>query len=295
VTNYHVVDGAQKYYVFLSDNSLLPAQLIGVDPADDLAVLKITTPKHLSTISFGDSSLLQVGDSVIAIGYPVADLVNVITSIGKIDGSTVTNGIISALEREQPWGSGGKITDAIQTDAELNPGNSGGALVNMQAQLIGIPTQILTYEDSTAKVVTPANRPIKGIGFAIPSNRVAFVASQLIQYGYMVHTGHATIGATLVSVTPALATLDSLAIDHGAYISEVEAGGPAALAGLQTGDVIVRVNTTPITNALDMTDALMPMDAGATVTLGIVRGTQQMQVKVKLQASPTSVQIIGKG
>lgn len=290
VTNYHVVDGVQKFYVLLFDNSRLPAQLIGVDPVDDLAVLKINTPKHLSAIPFGDSSHLQVGDSSLAIGYPVPYAINDISSIGKIDGSTVTGGLISALGRQQPGTVGGVITDAIQTDTEINPGNSGGALVNMQAQLIGIPTQGPAYEDTGVKVITPDNRPIKGIGFAIPSNRIAFVTSQLIQYGKMVHTGHATIKATLVSVTPALALLDGLAVDHGGYLSDVDPGGPAALAGLQTGDVIVRVNNVPLTNALDITDTLMPIDAGTTVTLDVVRGTQQMQVKVKLQELPTNVQ-----
>jgi S1-C subfamily serine protease len=313
VTNYHVVKGGSIYYVQLFDNSLAPVQLTGIDPADDLAVLKLNTTRHLPVLSFGNSSRLQVGESVMAIGFPEIDLINGIDLVGIVDGSTVTGGLISALGRHGETPDDG-IIDAIQTDAELNSGNSGGALINMQARLIGIPTQGLMYEGSGleikpgVRVITPRNRPIKGIGFAIPSNRVAFVAGQLITYGRMIHSGHATIKAIMVSVTPALARLNNLVANRGAYISAVERGGPAALAGLRRGDVIMRVNNTPITNELDVTDALMPLDAGTRVTLGIMRGSRQLQVKTTLQelslaaqATPTpqsssaSTPVVGKG
>jgi len=284
VTNSHVVQVGQRYFALLFDNSLAQVRLIGNDPADDLAMLKITTNRHLPVMAIADSSHLQIGDEVMTIGYPVPLQINErnLQAIGSVDGVTTTGGLISALGRDLTTATDG-IVDAIQTDAEINPGNSGGALVDMQAQLIGIPTLASAYEYPGAAVITSDNRPIKGIGFAIPANRIAFVARQFMHDGRLVHSGHATISATLVSVTPALAAMDSLAVDHGAYISDVQADGPAAQAGLQTGDVIVRMNKTPIMHTLDLTDALMPLDASTVVTLDVLRGTRQMQVHLKLK------------
>jgi S1-C subfamily serine protease len=284
VTNSHVVHSGQRYFALLFDNSLAQARLIGNDPADDLAILKVTTSRHLPAMAIGDSSHLQVGDGVLTIGYPVPQQINErnLQAIGSVDGVTITGGLISALGRDLTTASDG-IVDAIQTDAEINPGNSGGALVDMQAQLIGIPTLASAYEYPGAAVITSDNRPIKGIGFAIPANRIVFVARQFIHDGRMVHSGHATISATLVSVTPALAAMDSLSVDQGAYISEVQANGPAAQAGLQAGDVIVQMNKTPIRQTLDLTDALMSMDANTTATLHVQRGPRQMEVNVKLK------------
>jgi S1-C subfamily serine protease len=291
VTNYHVVHTGQRYFALLFDNSLIQLRLVGGDPADDLAVLKTMTARHLPTLSLGNSSHVQVGDDVLTIGFPVPLQINErdLNAIGSVDGATVTGGLVSAVGRDLTTADDG-IVDAIQTDAEINPGNSGGALVDMQGRLIGIPTLASTYENPGATVITAENRPIKGIGFAIPANRIAFVVQQFIQYGRMVHSGHATIGATLVSTTHALADLDSLAVDHGAFISNVQADGPAAKAGLQAGDVIVQVNKTPIEQALDVTDALMPIDANTTITLGVVRGTRQMQISTRLKERAIQVQ-----
>jgi S1-C subfamily serine protease len=171
VTNNHVVDGAQSMTVTLYDGTNLQAQLVGTDPADDLAVVKISPPsKGLTVVQFGDSSKLAVGQDVMAIGNPLG-----ITQ-------TVTNGIISALGRSVSEGQGGAtIPDAIQTDAAINPGNSGGALVDMQGHLVGIPT--LTAIDPEF------NTPASGVGFAIPSNRVAIVVPQIISTGSVTHNG----------------------------------------------------------------------------------------------------------
>jgi len=166
VTNNHVVSGAQSIEVVLSDGTHLPAQLVGTDPADDLAVLKITTSKQLTVATLGDSSKLQVGQDVLAIGNPLG-----VTQ-------SVSQGIISALGRTVSEGQGGAtITNAIQTDAALNPGDSGGALIDLQGNLIGIPTLGLIDPEFN----TPAN----GVGFAIPSNTVATVVSQLIANGHV--------------------------------------------------------------------------------------------------------------
>ena len=164
VTNNHVVDGAQTIQVVLYDGTKLPAQLSGTDQLDDLAVLKIQPPRSMAVATLGDSSKLRVGQEVLAIGNPLG-----ITQ-------TVTNGIISALGRTISEGQGSAtISDAIQTDAPINPGNSGGALVDLQGNLVGIPT--LTAIDPEFN--TPAN----GVGFAIPSNRAQIIVSQVIQKG----------------------------------------------------------------------------------------------------------------
>jgi len=166
VTNNHVVTGAQSIEVVLSDGTHLSAQLVGSDSADDLAVLKITTQQKLTVAILGDSSKLQVGQDVLAIGNP----------LGITD--SVTQGIISALNRSVSEGQGGAtISNAIQTDAAINPGNSGGALIDLQGNLIGIPT--------LGAIDAEFNTPANGVGFAIPSNTVAAVVSQLIATGHV--------------------------------------------------------------------------------------------------------------
>lgn len=261
VTNFHVVNGAFAYRVQLFDNSPLQnAQLVGVDPVDDLAVLKINTSKRLSVMPIGNSSQLQVGDSVLAIGNP--DDVP----------QTVTRGIVSALGRvalENMHGQLVPLVDLVQTDAAINPGNSGGALVNTRGELVGIPALGLEPSQYTL------------LSFAIPSNRVRFVAPQLIQYKRLVHSGHSSIGVTATSVSAEVAELDSLPVSQGALITDVVRGRPGLLAGLKPGDVIVRLNDMPITNAQDLTDALALVEPGSTVTLEIVRNGQQMQIAVK--------------
>ena len=169
VTNNHVVNGAQSINVVLYDGTRFTAQLVGTDPADDLAVVKINTSKTLTVATLANSSKLQVGQEVLAIGNPLG-----ITQ-------TVTNGIISVLGRSVSEGQGGAtIPDAIQTDAPINPGNSGGALVDMQGNLVGIPT--LTAIDPEF------NTPASGVGFAIPSNRVNFIVPQIIADGSVTRT-----------------------------------------------------------------------------------------------------------
>jgi S1-C subfamily serine protease len=264
VTNNHVVAGAQSMSVTLYDGSKLPAQLTGTDPADDLAVVKITPPSSgLTVATLGNSSKLQVGQEVLVIGNPLG-----ITQ-------TVTNGIVSALNRNVSEGQGGgTIPNAIQTDAPINPGNSGGALVDMQGTLVGIPT--LTAIDPEFN--TPAN----GVGFAIPSNRVAFIVPQIIRTGSITHTGRAALGVSVATVTPTLAAQDNLAVDHGVLIVNVTPNGPAASAGLKSGDVIVQVDNKPVTDVQSLADALLSKNPGDTVTVTVYRGNQQMTFNVKL-------------
>jgi len=161
VTNNHVVSGAQTINVVLKDGTSLTGQLVGTSPANDLAVVRITPFAHMTVAQIGDSLKLSVGQEVLAIGNPLG-----ITE-------TATQGIVSALNRSVTESTGVTITNAIQTDAAINPGNSGGALINLQGQLVGIPT--------LTAINTESNTPASGVGFAIPSNLVAAVLQQIIK------------------------------------------------------------------------------------------------------------------
>ncbi len=263
VTNNHVVAGAQRVEVVLFDGTRLPAQVVGTDPADDLAIVKINPTSNLTVATLGDSSKLQVGQDVLAIGNPLG-----ITQ-------TVTKGIISALGRNVSEGQNGTtIPDAIQTDAPINPGNSGGALVDMQGNVIGIPT--------LAAIDPEFNTPASGVGFAIPSNRVKFIAPQIIDTGKVTHTGRAVLGVRVTTVDQALAAQDNLAVDHGVLIVSVTPNGAAAQAGLQQGDVIVGIDNRNITDVQALGDALVGKNPGDVVSVKVYRGSQQLTVNAKL-------------
>ncbi len=263
ITNYHVVNGAQGIQVVMSDGVHLTGHVAGVDPTDDLAVLKINPPANITVATLGDSSKLLVGQEVLAIGNPLG-----ITQ-------TVTNGIISALNRSVSEGQGGaNIPDAIQTDAPINPGNSGGALVDLQGHLIGIPT--LTAIDPEFR--TPAS----GVGFAIPSNRVNFIVPQIIKDGQVTHTGRAGLGIEVIDVDPNVAAQYSLAVTQGVFIAKVVDGGAAAHAGLQQGDVIVQIDNQTVTDSASLTGALITKNPGDTVSVKVYRGNQQLTVNATL-------------
>ncbi|HEY4385530.1 MAG TPA: trypsin-like peptidase domain-containing protein, partial [Ktedonobacteraceae bacterium] len=257
VTNDHVVNGAQNIQVVLSDGTKLPAQLTGTDQTDDLAVIKINPPANMAVAKLGDSSKLMVGQDVLAIGNPLG-----ITQ-------TVTNGIVSALGRQVDEGQNGvTIPNAIQTDAPINPGNSGGALVDLQGNLVGIPT--LTAIDPEFN--TPAN----GVGFAIPSNRVNYIVPQIIQSGKVSHSGRAALGVSVASVDQVMAAQNNLAIDHGALITSLVAGGPAEKAGLRVGDVIVQLDGKDVNDISSLSDIMATKNLGDKVPVKVYRGTQQL-------------------
>ena len=270
VTNNHVVLGATSIQVTLSDGTALPAQLGGTDPADDLAVIKIAPPSSgVTVVTLGNSSQLRVGQGVIAIG-------NALGNPG-----TVTSGIVSALNRNVPEGPNGPtLPDAIQTDAPINPGNSGGALVDMQGNLIGIPT--------LNAINTEFNTPANGLGFAIPSNRVSFIAPQIIATGQVTHTGRPMLGALVTSVDQNLATQEHLSVNSGVLIKQINNGSPAASAGLQVNDVIVQLDRTSIHDTSDLSTALLQHKPGDRVALKLYRGSQQLTVNVTLGELPTS-------
>jgi len=263
VTNNHVVAGAQTIQIVMSDGAKLVGQVVGTDPADDLAVVKINPPANMPVATLGNSSQLKVGQEVLAIGNPLG-----ITQ-------TVTHGIISALNRTVSEGQGGaNLPDAIQTDAPINPGNSGGALVDLQGNVIGIPT--LTAIDPEF------NAPASGVGFAIPSNRISFIISQIIQSGKVTHTGRAALGISAVAVDQSVRFQDNLSVSSGVLISRLVPGGGAQHAGLQVGDVIVQVNHQDVTDTSTLTAALLAESPGDTVPVKIYRGNQQMTINVRL-------------
>ena len=263
ITNNHVVNGALNIAIVFYDGKSASAQVTGTDPTDDLAVLKVNPAPQLTVAKLGDSSKLLVGQTVLAIGNPLG-----ITQ-------TVTSGIISALGRNVSEGQNGPtIPDAIQTDAPINPGNSGGALVDLRGDVIGIPT--LTAIDPEFKA------PASGVGFAIPSNRVQFIAPQIIQTGKVTHTGRAALGVKVTTVDAQLAAQDNLTVNHGALIVDVVSNGPAAQAGLKAGDVIVQLDGQQVQNVSSLSDALLSKSPGETVSVQVYRGNQQLTVKVKL-------------
>jgi len=264
VTNNHVINGARTIQVTLFNGANVTGQLAGADPTDDLAVVKFTPPSaNITAATLGDSSKLQVGEDVLAIGNPLG-----ITQ-------TVTNGIVSALGRSVSEGQGGAtIPGAIQTDAPINPGNSGGALVDLQGNVIGIPT--LTAIDPEF------NAPANGVGFAIPSNRVRLIAPQIIATGTVAHTGRAALNISVEPVDPNLAQMNNLVTTSGVLITAVQPGGAAAKAGLQAGDVIVQVDNTPVIDTQTLSDALLNKDPGSTVAIHIDRGNQQLTINVTL-------------
>lgn len=270
VTNNHVVSGAHSIEIVLSNGNHLPAQLTGTDPADDLAIIKITPPASgLTVATIGDSSKLLVGEDVLAIGNPLGN------------NETVTHGIVSALNRTVSEGQGGAtIPNAVQTDAPINPGNSGGALVDLQGNLIGIPT--------LSAIDPEFNTPASGVGFAIPSNRVSFIAPQIIQNGRVTHTGRAILGVSVQSVDAAVAAQNNLAVNAGVLVGDVSSGGPAAAAGIRAGDVIVGINNQSVTSTDSLSSVLANYNPGNTVGVHIYRGTQQLAINVQLAELPAS-------
>jgi putative serine protease PepD len=272
VTNNHVVAGFASFSVKLSDGTSHAATLIGQDAQDDLAVLK-TDVTNATPIAFADSSQVQIGEFVVAVGSP----------LGLEQSATF--GIVSALNRTEQEDSstsftgqgGATLTGLIQTSAPINPGNSGGALVDLNGRLVGIPTLGATGTQGES---------VSGIGFAIPSNRVKTVATQLMQGGQVANSGQGFLGiegqdAAAQNASQSGVTIQGFAADaHGA--------NPAQAAGAQVGDIIVAVNGQTITNTADLASAILPLAPQTKVTLTILRNGSHMDLHVTLGERPTS-------
>jgi putative serine protease PepD len=252
VTNEHVVEGATSVKITFSDGSTYDATVVGSDPSTDLAVLKVDAPaSELHPLALADSDNVAVGDGVVAIGSPYG-----------LEG-TVTTGIVSALDRTIQSTNGYSIPGAIQTDAAINHGNSGGVLLNMQGKVIGVTSQI--ESESGGNV---------GIGFAIPSNTVRSVVDQLVS-GKEVE--HAYLGVSLQT-----------AESGGAQVATVTSGSPAAEAGLKAGDVVTQVDGETVTSADDLTAAVLARQPGDTVSITVERDGSTKTLKVTLGTRPSS-------
>jgi putative serine protease PepD len=251
VTNAHVVAGANTFTVTLANGHRHPATLLGSFPPNDLAVVHVEgdtpPPAH-----FGHSKALAVGDIVFAIGNPLGLR------------SSVTEGIISSLGRTVSEGNGIALPSVIQTSAAINPGNSGGALVDLESEVIGIPTLAALDPEF-------GQTPAAGIGFAIPSDAVKLIADQLISSGKVTHSGRAFLGVRLATT-----------FGGGAMVASVEAGGPADSAGIAPGDVIVAVDKTPVTSADELAAVLAPIKPGKTVQVEVVRNGKKLTFDVKV-------------
>jgi len=243
VTNAHVIDGADKIIVTLKDQRQFFAQLIGKDNKADIAVIRIQ-PDRLTAMRFANSKKLRVGDFVVAIGNPYGL------------GQSVTSGIVSALGRS---GLGIEhYEDFIQTDAPINPGNSGGALVNLRGELVGINTAILGGR----------NGGNVGIGFAIPSAMIINIKDQIVQNG---HVERGQLGIEIQDVRPSLVKAFQLPDGQGALISAVISNSPAALAGIQEGDVITRINGVVVTNSSKLKSMIGNLRMGSQVNVEYIR------------------------
>jgi S1-C subfamily serine protease len=272
LTNYHVVQGAQTIEVTLGDQSHYTAKYIGADTRNDIALVQIDLKgRKVAALPFGDSRTLLVGQRVLAIGNPFGFQ------------GTLTTGVVSSLGRTVQTSDTTFIDEAIQTDASINRGNSGGPLLNSHGEVIGINSAIYAPTGTTA-----------GIGFAIPINTAKRVAEDLITLG---HVRRSNLGAEGRALWPELARALNLGVDEGILIERVTAGGPAAqagirggnrsvLAGLQAlqigGDVLVAVDGKAIKNQVDLDLILNRTQPGDTVTLTIVRDGKKMDVPVKL-------------
>ncbi|HWZ57312.1 MAG TPA: trypsin-like peptidase domain-containing protein [Verrucomicrobiae bacterium] len=272
LTNFHVVQGAQTISVTLGDRSHYEAKFIGADERNDIALVKIDPKdKKLPALTMGDSDSLQVGQRVLAIGNPFGFQ------------STLTTGVVSALGRTVQTGQTTVIDGAIQTDAAINQGNSGGPLLNTRGEVIGINSAIYTPSGTTA-----------GIGFAIPISTARQIAEDLITEG---RVRRASMGVSARVLTPAMAEALRLPVNEGLLIERVSPGGPAERAGLKGGerqailgmsrivlggDVVTAIDGRPISGQMDLNLALNRKRPGDTVKVEYYRGGQKMQAEVKL-------------
>ncbi len=256
LTNHHVIDGAEKITVQMNDNKTFDAKVIGSDPPSDLAVLKIEA-SNLPFLNLGNSDNVRIGDIVLAIGNPLGI------------GQTVTAGIISAKGRRTGL-SDGSFEDFLQTDAPINRGNSGGALVNLNGELIGINSQILSDSGNGGNI---------GIGFSIPSNMAKSVEEQLLKDG-KVHRG--LLGVNIQNITEETAQALDLKDTKGVLVSNVQAGSAAEKAGVKRGDIIVGINGETIEDSNVLRNKVAETQPGSDIKLTVMRDGREEEFTAKL-------------
>jgi len=260
LTNNHVVESSSEVLVLFGENEEYRAKILGTDPQTDIAVLKVDKARNLKPIAIGDSSKVEIGQFVLAIGNPFG--------VGR----TVTMGIISATGRGELGITG--YDDFIQTDAAINPGNSGGALVDPGGRLVGINTAILSRSAGNV-----------GIGFAVPVNMARNVMDQIVKSGKVVR---GFMGVNIQDLTPAIRSAFKVSEGQGALISGVERGGPADKAGLQRGDVVLSINGQPVEDSRDLRFKIASIRPGSSARLQVLRDGQRREVNVVLGERPES-------
>ncbi len=258
VTNWHVVTGGASFLVILADGTELEAELVGEDPRNDLAVVKIDPAAVPGGARFGNSDALQPGQTVLAIGSPLGEF-----------GNTVTRGIVSALNRDQLDLPGlcGNYSNLIQHDAAINQGNSGGPLFNLQGEVIGVNTLGIP--------ISQGGVPVQGLFFAVPSNTVIQVAQQMIAQGFI---SSPYFGIGFASLNPQVSAVNEIPVDFGVFIRNVEPGGPAAEAGLQPNDIILAIDGTELSVNQTLSSLLLDYAPGDTVELTVLRQGQQQAI-----------------
>ncbi|NWG05302.1 MAG: trypsin-like peptidase domain-containing protein [Chloroflexi bacterium] len=259
LTNNHVVEGTKEVSIILSDGTEQKAVIVGTDLYSDIAVLK-TDGAVPAVAPLGNSDALDPGESVIAIGSPLGNFKN-----------TVTVGVVSATGRSIDTGNGYQMEDLIQTDAAINHGNSGGPLVNLAGEVIGINTLVVRSTNS--------GDVAEGLGFAIPVNTAQAIAQQIIQKGYFARP---YMGISFQPITPDIAARYNLPAEWGVYIMKVVENSPASAAGLQQGDIIVKVGDVALDETHSYVNTLFTFQPGDQITLTILRNGKKMQVQITL-------------
>jgi len=265
ITNNHVVEGTQQVNIVLSDGTQQKATIVGTDLYSDIAVLK-TDGNVPALARLGNSDVLKPGESVIAIGSPLGNFKN-----------TVTVGVVSATGRAIDTGNGYQIEDLIQTDAAINHGNSGGPLVNLAGEVVGVNTLVVRN--------TGSGDVAEGLGFAIPVNTAQAVAQQIIEKGYFARP---YLGISFQPINPEIAAIYDLPAKWGVYITRVAGNSPANEAGLQQGDIITKIGDVPLDETHSYVNTVFEFQPGDQTTLEVVRGNETMQVQVTLGEAPQS-------
>ena len=270
VTNWHVVNGADTFEVLYSDGSIHDADLIGSDRVSDIAVVHVDDDVP-ATVGFGDSDALLPGETVLAIGSPLGAFAN-----------TVTQGIVSAINRDFPTGpqqgsgsSNSTYNNLVQHDAAINPGNSGGPLVDLRGQVVGVNTLGIPTDEQ--------GQPVQGLFFAIPSNTVSLIAETLIADGRVVYP---YVGVEYQPTAAAIAAGEDYDTAQGVVVTNVSSGDPADDAGLEVGDQILEIGDYPLDAQTPFSEALFKYDPGDTVTLKIIRGGDEEEIEITLGERP---------
>ena len=262
LTNNHVVEGTKEVSIILSDGREEKAALVGTDPYSDIAILK-TEGAVPSVAVLGNSDLLNSGESVIAIGSPLGDFKN-----------TVTVGVVSGTGRSIDTGQGYQVEGLIQTDAAINQGNSGGPLVNLAGEVIGVNNMIVRGSASGAVA--------EGLGFAIPVNTAQAVANQIVAQGYF---SRPFMGISYQAISPDIAANYNLPVQWGVYVTKVAAESPASKAGLQADDIIISLNNVKMDETYNYLNVLYTYKPGDQVTLGVMRDGKEITIQITLGES----------